>query len=343
MLRLNYKKRDLGYSFALTTFVMVVAALALQLFFGADTSGWKFWLMQSLYTLLIGCSAFLYAAITKTNVFAATKLNKRPKLSHALWGCGAAVFLVLCMSVINNLFLDAIESMGLNRPSVELESNLAGLIICACVLPALAEEIVFRGTVAQSLYGHKSKLAAIAISGALFSIFHANPAQTLHQFVLGAFLTLLVFRSGSLWTSVIVHFFSNAFVVVLAYTPFGSDEFWNLRTNVKWALPLMIVGIVGFVLCVWGYLKTTKSNWQTPVEETANETQSDTDENVEQQNGDTADGEVADEAADSQNEADLEARIRAKYEKTAEQRLSNAPLWVGIFVCVVLWVSQLLV
>ena len=333
MLRLNYEKKDLGYSFALTTFVTVVAALALQLLFGADTSGWRFWTMQASYTLLIGGSAFLYAAISKTNVFTATKLNKRPSLSHVLWGCGAAVFLILCMSVINNLFLDLIESLGFRRPSVELENNLAGLIICACILPAFAEEVVFRGTVAQSLYGHKSKLAAIAISGALFSLFHGNPAQTLHQFVLGAFLTLLVFRSGSLWTSVIVHFFSNAFVVALAYTPLGDDGFWNIRLNAKVALPLMIVGLVGFAVCVLLYLKTTKSNWQTAVEKADDG----------EQNAETAEDRATDERDDELDDAAIEAKIRKKYEDAARQRSSNTPLWVGIFVCAVLWVSQLLV
>ena len=261
MRRLNYETKDLGFSFALVTAVMIAAALVLELIFGTPAGGWKFWIVQGLYTALIGGSAFAYAAISKTKVFAATKLNKAPPLSHVLWGCAAVVFLVLCMSQINNLFLDLIKDVGLNRPSVSLDSNLAGLLVCACILPAFAEEIVFRGTVAQSLYG-LNKVAALVVSGALFSLFHGNPAQTLHQFVLGAFLTLLVFRSGSLWTSVIVHLFNNALVVALSYTPIGADEFWNLQTNAQWALPLMIFGIVGFAFCVFDYVKTTKSSWQ---------------------------------------------------------------------------------
>ena len=318
MRRLNYQRKDLGYSFALTTAVMVAVALVLSFIFGAETSGWKFWVMQALYTVLIGGSAFLYATVSKTNFVAATKLNAKPSLWHTLWGCGAVVFLVFGMNQINMLFLDLIEKIGLTRPSVYLENNLAGLIICACILPAFAEEIVFRGTVAQSLYDSKNKLAALAVSGALFSIFHANPAQTLHQFVLGAFLTLLVFRSGSLWTSVIVHFFNNAFVVAMAYTPLGADEFWNLSTNTKWALPLMIVGIVGFALCVFGYVKTTKSSWQTSAEVSVDET-----------------GEKTSDGADEEtkNKADFKANT---------QKSSNATLIVALFVCAVLWVAQLL-
>ena len=252
----------MGSSFALAVGMMLVASLVLGLIFGAEVSGVQYWLMQALYTVLIGSTAFIYAAITKTNVFVATKLKTVPKYAHFLWGCLAVVFLIFCMTPLNNWLLDAIEAMGLKRPEVSFEKNIVGLLVVACLLPCFAEEIVFRGTIAQSLEGHKNKLAALAISGALFSLFHANPAQTIHQFVLGVFLTLLVYRSGSLWTSVIVHFFNNALVVVLSYTPIGADEFWDTKLNLGWILALFFIGLVGFAACVFGYIKTSKSVWQ---------------------------------------------------------------------------------
>ena len=262
MYRLNYEKRDIGLSFALAVGVMLVASFLLGLIFGVEASGFKYWLMQALYTVIIGSAAFIYAAITKTKVFVATKMNRAPKYAHFLWGCLAVTFLVFCMTPLNNWLLDAIEAIGFKRPNVNFDDNVVGLLVVACLLPCFTEEIVFRGTVAQSLEGNKNKLAALAISGALFALFHANPAQTVHQFVLGAFLTLLVYRSGSLWTSVIVHFFNNALVVGLSYTYVGSDEFWDVQSNTGWVLALFFVGIVGFALSVFGYLKTTKSVWQ---------------------------------------------------------------------------------
>ena len=319
MRRLNYEQRDLGFSFALATGVMLASALVLSLLFGGAESGWQFWVMQSLYTLLIGLSGVVFAAVTKTDFFAASKLNKAPHWSHLLWGCGAVVFLVFCMSQINSLFLDVIESTGLGRPSVSLDDSLVGLIVCACVMPAFTEEILFRGTVAQTLYNHKNKLAALAISGALFALFHGNPAQTLHQFVLGAFLTLLVYRSGSLWTSVIVHFFNNAFVVAMSYTPLGADEFWSFQTNPVWAWIFTVGGIVGFALCVFGYVKTTKSSWQS-------DRQAEQDGQSEQ---------VSDDGEQAEQDEEKKLRI-AGYTKR-----SKIMLWVAIGACAVLWIAQL--
>ena len=307
MYRLNYEKRDMGSSFALAVGVMIIASLVLGLVFG-QASGPLYWVMQALYTVLIGGSAFIYAAITKTNVVAATKLAKPPKYAHFLWGCLAVAFLIFCMTPLNNWLMDAIEALGLPRPSVNMDDNLAGLLVVACLLPCFTEEIVFRGTVAQSLEGNKNKLAALAISGALFALFHANPAQTVHQFVLGAFLTLLVYRSGSLWTSVIVHFFNNALVVVLSYcTPLGADTFWTAKSNLGWVLALFFVGIAGFSLCVFGYVKTTKSVWQ------QNELQ------------------------DSETEQDSVSK------NTERNVTSTVLLFVAVGVCLALWVTSLFV
>ena len=308
MRRLSYERRDLGYSFALATTIMVAASLALNLIFGGDTTGWKFWVVQALYTVFIGGSAFVYAAISKTDMITATKFDQRPPVAHVLWGCAAVAFLICCMTPINGLFIDLIENIGLHRPSVELEDSLVGMLICACILPAFTEEIVFRGTIAQSLRRHDSKVGALAIGGALFAVFHANPAQTLHQFMLGALLTLLALRSGSLWTSVIAHLFNNLVVVVLSYTPWGADDFWSFEYNRQFVTIAMIVGIVGFILCVVGYTLTTKSRWQ----------RSDDDD-------DEWDDEMDD---DGQISADV-------------PRSSNMALLVGVFVCVVLWISQL--
>ena len=319
MYRLNYEKKDLGQSYAVVVATMIVSSLLLGLIFGINATGWKFWLMQALYTLLIGGSAFLYAAATKTKVFVATRLNAKPGYQHVLWGCVAVTFLIACMTPINNALLDGIEALGLKRPSVELENNLAGLLVVACLLPSFCEELIFRGTVAQSLSESNNRLAALSISGALFAIFHANPAQTVHQFVLGAFLTLLVFRSGSLWTSVIVHFFNNTLVVILSYTALGKEEFWSFRSNTGIVVTLVCVGIVGFAASIFCYLKTTQSVWHCR---------------------DVASGEES--VFHSSSQGDVVETTQAMSENSAKTNpVSLVMLVVTVVICVALWATNL--
>ena len=59
----------------------------------------------------------------------------------------------------------------------------------------------------------------------------------------------------------IVHFYNNALVIALSYTPVGADEFWSFTNNTGVVVAILCVGIVGFALSVFGYVKTTKSAW----------------------------------------------------------------------------------
>jgi hypothetical protein len=119
------------------------------------------------------------------------------------------------------------------------------------VLAPIGEEFLFRGTVGRGLANDKP-IFGILLSGVLFALFHLNPAQTLHQFVLGSFLMLLAYRSGSVWTSVITHAFNN-FVVIFFTFVYDPTEFYTKH--------FALVGIVGgLIFCggVVGFLLTTK-------------------------------------------------------------------------------------
>lgn len=259
--RTLYNKNDLGKSFGLAVAAMLVGSVVLSFVFlpFANSDGslpdWAFWTMQALYALAIGSTTFLYATFTKTDVLTATTIKCPPKLSHVGWGCLATLFLIALMLPINEFFMRLIVSAGLPEPSVDLPMQVVPMILVSCVLAAVTEELLFRGTIARSVANNKNQLAALAICGALFSLYHTNPAQTLHQFVLGAFLALLVFRSGSVWTTVLVHFFNNIVAVVLSFTPLEDAIFADY-----WYV-FVPIGLAGFCACVFGYVKTTHSSW----------------------------------------------------------------------------------
>lgn len=253
-MRSSYEKSDLGRSFGFVVCASLLVQVLLSVpyaYFGENIPDWAYWTIQAVYTCAIGLCAFVYSKIVQTDFVAATRLNKPPKFAHVAWGCGVNLFLMAAMLPVNTWTMDWIQSLGLNRPSVDLPMQWLPLVLVACVLPALTEEIVFRGTVAQSAKGF-GKIGSVAITGALFALFHVNPAQTLHQFALGAFLALAALRSGSTWTAVCVHFFNNLVAVVLSFVT--TEEalrpyFWYM----------LAAGVVGCALCLLGYLKTTQS------------------------------------------------------------------------------------
>ncbi len=86
------------------------------------------------------------------------------------------------------------------------------------VLPALGEELLFRGVVQQlfkKVYGNAH--AAIWVSAAIFSALHLQFFGFLPRLVLGAMFGYMLEWSGTLWLPVIAHFINNTTAVIAFY------------------------------------------------------------------------------------------------------------------------------
>jgi membrane protease YdiL (CAAX protease family) len=86
------------------------------------------------------------------------------------------------------------------------------------ILPALGEELLFRGVV-QQLFKKltRNSHAAIWISAAIFSALHVQFFGFLPRMVLGAMFGYMLEWSGTLWLPVIAHFINNATAVIAYY------------------------------------------------------------------------------------------------------------------------------
>ena len=126
--------------------------------------------------------------------------------------------------------------------------NLLPAILVIALLPAIFEETLFRGILSGSMQRRGWGTAStVLISGALFSLFHHNPEQTLYQFACGMCFTLVALRAGSILPTMIAHFANNALILCLTA---GGIE--SMRT----ALPLggYVVLVVVAGLCLAGAL-----------------------------------------------------------------------------------------
>jgi membrane protease YdiL (CAAX protease family) len=86
------------------------------------------------------------------------------------------------------------------------------------VLPAVGEELIFRGVFQKIFYNlFSSGHLAIWFSAILFSTLHFQFFGFLPRLILGLVFGYLFFWSGSLWMPVISHFVNNAFPVLLSY------------------------------------------------------------------------------------------------------------------------------
>ncbi len=87
-------------------------------------------------------------------------------------------------------------------------------LISLCVLPAIFEELAFRGILMQSLRRHGDTFALIT-SAIVFSLFHGNFLQIPNTFLLGLLIGFFVLRTDSLVTGMVMHFFNNFIITVV--------------------------------------------------------------------------------------------------------------------------------
>lgn len=108
--------------------------------------------------------------------------------------------------VLNALTLFFVPSgtMGLMTPDI----SLPVMTLCVAVLPAFAEEFVFRGML-FSTYKRSKMLPAIFLSAFLFGCIHLNLNQFAYAFALGIYLAFLVEATGSIFSSMLAHFTIN--------------------------------------------------------------------------------------------------------------------------------------
>ena len=120
-------------------------------------------------------------------------------------------------------------------------------LLALAVLPAVLEEALFRGV----LLGGMKRFppwAAVLLSGALFSLFHQNPAQTVYQFLFGCVFALVVIKSGSLLPAVFMHVLNNAFIIVYQYLGAEPGETASLILLIA-GLIAAVGGITCLLLC----------------------------------------------------------------------------------------------
>ena len=84
------------------------------------------------------------------------------------------------------------------------------------VVPAVCEEVLFRGYVLRAFEKSWSIWPAIIISGFLFGLYHVQLANLLPLAALGILLALVTWLSNSIWPAVAAHFVNNGGAVVLA-------------------------------------------------------------------------------------------------------------------------------
>ena len=161
-------------------------------------------------------------------------------------------FGLFSLSWLNGYFVKLLEltgyrSSGSTLPDVSGWYLLPAILVIA-VLPAIFEETLFRVILVDGMRKRGwGSVALIMISGALFSLFHGNPEQTIYQFICGACYALVAVRSKSPLPTIAAHFANNAVILCLASA--GYEDFPPAaRLPVYLTAGVCLVGVLVYLI-----------------------------------------------------------------------------------------------
>jgi membrane protease YdiL (CAAX protease family) len=137
--------------------------------------------------------------------------------------------------------------------------------IVIAIIPAIAEELLFRGIAMRMLHSPTKKIGiAIVISAFLFSIVHSNPTGLLSIFFAGVVLGTIYYLTGSLWLSMLGHMINNGLQVAVVYMGNSNPAIKSFVEGdyIPWQWP--VIGLVVFAASfylLWKYRTPLPDDW----------------------------------------------------------------------------------
>ena len=120
-------------------------------------------------------------------------------------------------------------------------------LIGLALIPAIGEELMFRGYL-MNLFSQKSNYHnGIAVSALIFALVHFNITNFFYYFVLGVVMGYIYFWGRNLIFPIIIHFINNAMVVFGYMYAISNEEVSEDADNSYFIMPYITLGLSLFI------------------------------------------------------------------------------------------------
>lgn len=225
-------------------------------------------------TLLILAPSLLYIKLNRESYKEVLKLNKISfkniiiVIIISIFIYPVAIFFQAIFITLIRNFIDIIPN-GVPVPT-NLIDYLKSVAIIA-VTPGICEEIMFRGVMLNSYRDLKS-IKSIFITAFLFAIMHFNLLNFIGPFILGIVYGIMIYRTNSIYTTMLAHFINNTIALSLGYiTELKSDYIeyflmWNFDAPKIFLYSLIFI-VISFFIVIFMIDKLTFSEYEKQADE----------------------------------------------------------------------------
>lgn len=163
------------------------------------------------------------------------------------------------------------EEMYKSLVTAQSIPELAFVLLVVAFVPAIVEELLFRGVIQSTFERATTPLRAAVITGVIFGLFHFNPFAVIPLIGLGCYFSFLRMRSRSIVLAMTAHLLNNGLAVIIAY--FGMDDEKMvtmgdvLQPTIPAVLAQLLLFLMLFLLSLFAYLRLTTEPPDPEVEE----------------------------------------------------------------------------
>lgn len=222
--------------------------------------------LGAIFVFLIPAALFAYLASPQPFEYIGFKRpeNRWHWLLIAIMGIG----LVLTITTLGG-WLKTIDlgetAKALNK---QRESNFKNLFIPGfknlfinlfylALLPAISEELFFRGIIQKFAYSFtKRPYISILISGLVFALMHFSIYEFIPIFLAGLLLAWVYYISSSIYLCILLHFLNNGIQVVMVYLGKKNPSLENFDQNNTILISLFITGLVVLAITIFKMKQT---------------------------------------------------------------------------------------
>jgi hypothetical protein len=117
------------------------------------------------------------------------------------------------VDVFKNMFEETYRLLVTTRTPLEFLM----VVLIVAVVPAISEELLFRGLVQRNLEDATGGWRGAVLAGVIFGFYHLNPFVIVPLVVLGVYFGFIVYRSDNIMLAVSAHFFNNFVACAAVY------------------------------------------------------------------------------------------------------------------------------
>jgi sodium transport system permease protein len=207
-------------------------------------------IVPQLLFVVLPMLACLYIKGNVRQIFALKRPSGRSLLGAVCMYLGAGSLSLLLSNLLSAAFPDSSQGLSEEYATLLQGVTFPGALLLLALLPAVCEELFYRGYLFTALKQKLSLGAAILVVSLLFGMSHMSLIKLLPTAILGSALAYTIHQADSIVASSLIHFLNNGLAVVMLYyedlLPLGEDVAAGV-----WVGILLLATAVFLPLAIW--------------------------------------------------------------------------------------------